>query len=95
VHAQLAHVGEGHGVGRGAVVPLGPCRNRIWTPADRPSHYLTGVGSECCVCEALRSTLTKALPAIQATLKTAGIEFLNGDGAGVKLKAKDERGKRP
>jgi transcriptional regulator with XRE-family HTH domain len=37
------------------------------------------------------STSVGHLNAIQATLETAGIEFLSGDAPGVKLKAKGKR----
>jgi hypothetical protein len=43
--------------------------------------------------EKITGTLAKAMPVIQAALEAAGIEFLNGDEPGIKLRAKTGKGK--
>jgi hypothetical protein len=43
--------------------------------------------------EKITGRLAKALPALQATLEAAGIEFLDGDEPGVKLRAKKGKAK--
>src|SRR5262245_34046570 len=53
---------------------------RSTRPARRNGKKMTGA-------------LAKALPALQATLEAAGIEFLDGDEPGVKLRARKGKAK--